>query len=228
MLVKNALLEEIAAQLAANPFDMGGAVDAYVDQIIVSKGIENAPSRKQTSWQQIVGRVAEIGIYHTLREIAKPYGPKINLDPLLQPIDAVPYTFRYDSFGNLHAYIREEEKSFAEYDAFFLADGLPVMVEVKIECKQNGKRKYRTRWLKSITPERWEYKLHPLEQYFGCFGGYLVMVTSEMIGLNSSIKQQFLADGGIIVPFPMDGETYKRQLTQALVERLVEKIPKTI
>ena len=137
------------------------------------------------------------------------------------------YELFYNMFGQLIAADKLKHCKIGEYDGLFLADELPVVVEVKLRRGRDIRRSSKFRLNRALSLGHLQKKLHPLEEYFSQPVGHIFVTYQNRITATSEVQQKYLDAGGILVPFPLDCLDYHQKVAGAFLGRLVKGYHKT-
>ena len=183
------------------------------------KSHPNFNPAKELFDRQYAQYFSEIHMDISLEQIAGTY-PDLNMTfrPFLKgKTRARDFLFYYDLAGRVYAQgIREPAKF--EYDQVILIDGMPVVFEIKIK-KWNSSVNEPGKLRNALLPEVYNKRLHPVRQFFDNDVGYVFIIPKDVY--DGSIKfegdsliNNFIKNGGVLVPFYTDRHTFRRHVAQ--------------
>ena len=163
---------------------------------------------------------SEIHLDLTLEEIAKS-NPEfnINFDILKERNETDSHKFYYKA-GRLFAKSKTSP-NINEYDKVILIGNLPVVLEIKLAKWHRSANKYKgpsnigTKY--NLNPDFYNKKLEPIRNLFGSDVGYVMIISQDYYykRTNSrvnSIYHNFVRDGGIVMPFYTDRQSFRRDV----------------
>ncbi|HLC91402.1 MAG TPA: hypothetical protein VJI15_06575 [Candidatus Nanoarchaeia archaeon] len=219
--MKTPLLEEIALELGKRTFPWEEAWNATLKD---SPTEAWGPGKIGTMY----GRLAEVGIQLNLQQLASSL-PGVQVVDFPPQVTTNNYRFQRARDGRVLVYHREGPRDpLMDLDAVFLAGELPVLAEVKLgsgkttagASRKGGRGISSARLSYHLNPERIAAVLSPLEEYFNSkYCGCLVVVPPENIRPNSPIQQEFMANGGILVPFYYSRQSYQQKIAELVAAK---------
>ncbi|MFH2027556.1 MAG: hypothetical protein ABIJ08_00315, partial [Nanoarchaeota archaeon] len=168
------------------------------------------------------GIIGEIHAQIRLEDICAELGFNADFSPLNDPlIRTANFEFNYARFGRTIVVDRSTQLVYSDLDVVFVIEGLPVLVEVKLNkrFKQGGGKRANPSHKGisyAISPGRVSQALEPVKEYFrqkyikendGSYG-YALVTYPSIINDTSQKQRQFRELGGIFIPFYADHERY--------------------
>ena len=220
MLVKNQLLEEIVAQLATTKI---------TDDILIKEFKKNG--RAVTQVESFHGILGEMHMQLALQEICAPYEKRVQSNPIPSGASTDGYRFRRNTYGNLAVFRKKNGQQHGEFDELLQVDGLPVVFESKLHRTPDHPSvslssisapygKFYLGRYEAMFPQKINHLLDQIQQYFhqqAC--GYVLIVYPSQLPSPHPVQQEFLRNGGILVPFPKDWQEHRKE-TQELFKRM--------
>jgi hypothetical protein len=209
VLAKNSLLEAIA-----NTFSEKPDLDLFVHKF------NRLPARFRTSkrWYDnphtLLGVLAE---YHVNQRISRFAARIKNVTYLNRKAQTRTYRFIVNYTGAITVLSRSrgqtppQYKTIGDYDALFVADGLPTIVESKLK----GAPSKGCQRVNSIINKDRNKLFHPLKEYFGKSPalyagkfGFIIVTYPANLNPKAPVHHKFREDNGLLVPFYADRDKF--------------------
>jgi hypothetical protein len=154
-----------------------------------------------------------------LEDICTFFGDRVRYSPIQPGESTENYSFQRRR-GRQTVVVGPNGEDYSDLDYLLVADGLPVLFEVKIKKYRAGsnRRKAGTRGVvHAMKPERVDYLLAPLREYFGTDCGYVLIVSNDQIARRSTVQRAFKEQNGILVPYYTDRTTLSMDVSRVAV-----------
>jgi len=131
----------------------------------------------------------------------------VTFNPIPDGARAEPYEFHYREQG--HELVAQRgDQIVSEYDALLVADGLPVVFEVRSGRYWGGPNPL-SGIANALLPTSFSSKLSPIREFFGRDCAYVLVIPRDEIKPQSLRQQAFRQMGGIIVPLYCDYAAFR-------------------
>ena len=162
--------------------------------------------------------LSELWLRTRLEELAQNYRWRIINQPIVSGASTKHYIFG-DCFSGLSVRRKRDGKIRSQLDALALIDGLPVLFEIKLCGYRLNGSCYRAHGsvVRNMRDERADFLSRPIREFFGTYRtGYVLVLSNDQIKDNSPIQEDFKGRGGLLVPFYIDKDSFRRFEVPAL------------
>ncbi len=213
MLPQNELIRQIIKQVPTTKPSAESAVASFRQTPMYSARNCNA--------NQLSGALGEIYIQLSLQQICqeRKVEDRVRFNPISAGEETQNFIFRRaDETGTLKVWAKQASvgrHNNSEIDMLLVADGLPVLFEIKMREDRPGPGGIAM----AMQSDKIEKSLRPIKEYFKTTEvGYALVVPPEQISSNDFVQRIFMREGGMLVPFPMTRWQFKGE-----VRRISEK-----